>query len=107
MCFSSVAKFKEAVVCAASKQISNETVEEVALAVVEIATGSTILRQMLERCHVVCLSLGLHTVREVLQSVVKWHPYKIHVVQELQPEDLNKRIDFSSRLLARIDVDNV
>ncbi|GBM57538.1 hypothetical protein AVEN_97651-1 [Araneus ventricosus] len=77
------------------KRLSNETAEEVAIAVVEIASGSqyplTSAREVSRD-----LSLSWSRIRKVLRWIVKWYPYKIHVVQALKPEDSDKRTQFFS-----------
>ncbi|GBN13602.1 hypothetical protein AVEN_260752-1 [Araneus ventricosus] len=75
------------------KRLSNETAEEVALAVVEIASGSqyssTSARAVSRH-----LSLPWSTVQNVLRYIVKWYPYKIHVVQALKLWEPDKRTQF-------------
>ncbi|GBO04107.1 hypothetical protein AVEN_203796-1 [Araneus ventricosus] len=75
------------------KQLSNKTTEEVALAVVERASGSqyswTSARAVSRD-----LFLPWSTVQNVLRYIVKWYPYKIHVVQALKPADPDKRTQF-------------
>ena len=61
------------------KQISNETMEEVALDAVESESGSqrsaTSARAVLRD-----LSLPWSTVRKILKSSLKWYPYNISFV---------------------------
>jgi transposase len=44
------------------------------------------------------------TVRKVLKSI-HFHPYKIHLVQELNEDDPDRRIEFSETMMNRIDED--
>ncbi|GBN85368.1 hypothetical protein AVEN_140277-1 [Araneus ventricosus] len=50
------------------------------------------------------LPLPWSTVQNVLRYIVKWYPYKIHVVQALKPADPDKRYQL---FLARIVIDNL
>lgn len=47
------------------------------------------------------LELGLsdRTVRRILKSDLNFHPYKIQVVQALQPQDFNRRVHFCQQML--------
>lgn len=86
------------------KRISQETAEEVALAVVDRASAS---QYSVTSARAVSrdLSLPWSTVRKILRAIIKWYPYKIHVVQALNPSDPEKRTDFARMFLARIAVD--
>jgi len=44
------------------------------------------------------------TVRKVLKSI-KFHPYKIHLVQELNEDDPDRRIEFCETMMNKIDED--
>ncbi|GBM77687.1 hypothetical protein AVEN_22398-1 [Araneus ventricosus] len=74
------------------KPLLNETAEEVA--VVERAHGSQYSSTSAQA--VPCgLSLSWSTVRKIRRSFVKWYPYKIHVVQALNPAGPYKRTQFA------------
>lgn len=42
------------------------------------------------------------TVRKILKNI-KFHPYKIHLVHELNEDDPDRRIEFCERMMQRID----
>ncbi|GBL83421.1 hypothetical protein AVEN_110719-1 [Araneus ventricosus] len=87
------------------KRLSNESAEEVILAVIERASGSQ-YSSTCARTVSLHLSLPWFTVRKVLRSIVKWYPYKIQVVQELNSVNPDKYTEFARILLVRIAVDN-
>ena len=64
------------------KQISNETVEEVAFAMVERESDSQYSSSNAQAISH-DLSLPWSVARKILRSVLKWYPYKINFVQEL------------------------
>lgn len=87
------------------KPVANETVADVTTAVVERASTS---RYSSASARSVSRELAIpwSTVRKILRSILKWYPYKIHMVQMLQPQDHRTRYDFACRFLARMDVDD-
>lgn len=55
------------------------------------------------RRHSAQLGLSNRSVRRILKNDLHYHPYKIQVVQALNPNDLNTRIRFCQAMLAVID----
>ncbi|GFT09979.1 uncharacterized protein TNCV_1114401 [Trichonephila clavipes] len=45
------------------------------------------------------------TIRNILRYILKWYPYKIHVMQTLKPHDPRTRMEFGCRFLAKMEVD--
>ncbi|GBN37204.1 hypothetical protein AVEN_110883-1 [Araneus ventricosus] len=76
------------------KRLSNETAEEVFLAMAERASGSQYSSKS-ARAVSRDSSLPLSTVRNIPRSILEWYPYKIHIVQALKPADSDKRTQFS------------
>ena len=87
------------------RRISNETVKDVAFAVVEAESGSQYFASSARRVSY-DLSLLWSTVRKILRSILKWHPYKISFVQQLNPAELEELLYFAAIFLSRIIVDN-
>jgi hypothetical protein len=52
------------------------------------------------RRHSVALHLSPRTVRRILQEDLKFHPFKIKVVQQLVPRDLEQRSECAEETLA-------
>lgn len=55
-------------------------------------------------------ALTLNLSRSSIQRILKglsWHPYKVQVVQALQEEDLENRIEFAQQELARININQM
>jgi len=50
------------------------------------------------------LNMGRSTIQRILQDL-KWHPYKVHVVQRLYEEDYQNRLEFAEAELMRINAD--
>ena len=55
------------------------------------------------RRHSVALGLMPRTVRRFLHAQLKFHPFKIQIVQEILPRDLDVRIDFCRDILRIIE----
>ena len=47
------------------------------------------------------------TVRKILPCILHWYPYKIQIVQQPKPHDLQQRLDFALQFLARMEVDDM
>ena len=52
------------------------------------------------------LNLNRETIRRILKEL-KWHPYKVKIVQKLYPEDLAARLDFAECELERLRSDEL
>ncbi|GFU62660.1 transposable element tc3 transposase [Trichonephila clavipes] len=65
----------------------------------------SILPQVVVQCHA-SLEILWSTVRKILRYILKWYPYKIHVMQTLKPQDQKTRLEFSCRFLERMKVDD-
>ncbi|GFW59740.1 uncharacterized protein TNCV_4718321 [Trichonephila clavipes] len=89
--------------CAARKR--TETVEEVATAMVERASSS-IYSSASGRSVSRELEISWSTVQKILRYILKWYPYKIHVMQTLKPHDQKTRLEFACRFLVRMEVDD-
>jgi hypothetical protein len=50
------------------------------------------------------LGLGCRSVQKILHNL-KFHPYKLQIVQELKPNDSVLRLQFCENLLAKIKED--
>lgn len=55
------------------------------------------------RKHAQELNMNRESVRRILRKDLKFHPYKIQVVQELKVTDYNKRVNFASRMQRLLD----
>jgi hypothetical protein len=55
------------------------------------------------RCHSIALRLPPRTVRRILHEDLKFHPFKIQVVQQLLPLDLKQRSECCRKLLQTIE----
>ena len=53
------------------------------------------------------LGVPWSTVGEILRCILLWYPYKIHIVQEVEPHDPQQRLDFALQFLARMEVDDM
>ena len=87
------------------KQISYETVEEVAFDVVERESDSQ-YSALSSRAVLRDLSLLWSTVRKILKSSLKWYPCKISFAEHLNPAKSEKRHKFVTNFLAKIFVNN-
>ncbi|KAK0071858.1 hypothetical protein PV326_000739, partial [Microctonus aethiopoides] len=71
-----------------------------------------IIQTFIENPHRSLRSVGMEhdvsheTVRKVLKGV-KFHPYKLHWVQELNEDDPDRRIEFCEKMMEKIDEDPV
>jgi hypothetical protein len=54
--------------------------------------------------HSVALRMSDRSVRWMLHMDLHFHPFKMQVVQELLPRDLNQRMEFCTKLLEMIEV---
>jgi hypothetical protein len=59
----------------------------------------------LARKHAAALNLNRTTVSRILHSDLKFHPYKIQVVQELKPSDYVARQQFCEKIIEKINDD--
>ncbi|GFV56749.1 uncharacterized protein TNCV_2539511 [Trichonephila clavipes] len=87
------------------KSVGTETVEEVATAMVERASSS-IYSTASGRSASHELEISWSTERKILRFILKWNPYKIHVMQTLKPQDKKARLEFACRFFARMEVDD-
>ena len=91
------------------KRISNETVDEVAFAIVERESGSQNYASS-TRAVSRDLSLPWSAVRKILSSILKWYPYKNHFRMELcatvKPNRSGKSYNFATSFLSGIIVHN-
>lgn len=55
------------------------------------------------RRHAVSLGLSRRTMGRILFSDLKLHPYKLQIIQQLQPGDANNRINFAQMFLAKCE----
>ena len=53
-----------------------------------------------------CSSGMCDLTRKILRSILKWYPYKISFVQQLNPAGPEKLLNFSTNFLARIIIEN-
>ena len=75
------------------KGISNETVEQVTFDVIERESGSQYSASSAPA--ILCdLSLSWSIVRKILKSIIKWYQRNLSFVQQLNPPDSGKRLNF-------------
>ncbi|GFV37096.1 uncharacterized protein TNCV_3111981 [Trichonephila clavipes] len=85
------------------KPVSTEVIEKAALQVKEDKASnvqaSTSVRLVAEA------DLPRSTVQKIMRNILRYYPYKLHLVQELLPLDFETRHLFSRQFLARLEVD--
>lgn len=57
------------------------------------------------RRHSLELGLSNRTLRRILKNDLKFHPYKMQIVQHLKPQDYNNRVRFCEQMLNVIEQD--
>lgn len=48
-------------------------------------------------------SISVGSMHNILKKKLKFHPFKVHIVQELSEDDFNRRLGFSEIMMTRID----
>ena len=86
--------------------IPMEVVDEFAVAVTDDAERAP---NSATRARAVSHELGVpwSTVRKILCCILQWYPYKIQIVWQLKPHNLQQCLDFALQFLARMEVDDM
>lgn len=48
-------------------------------------------------------SVSVGSMHNILKKKLKFHPFKVHLVQELSEDDFDRRLEFSEIMMTRID----
>ncbi|GFS70699.1 uncharacterized protein TNCV_520861 [Trichonephila clavipes] len=76
------------------KSVGTESVEQIATAVIEIASSS-IYSSASGRSMSRELEIPWSSLRKILRYILKWYPYNIPVMQTLKPQDQKIRVIIS------------
>ena len=57
------------------------------------------------KCHSIALGLSTRTVRRILHDDLHLHPYKMQIVQALNPGDYHRRVAFCEHMLQLFEND--